>query len=81
MDHSHGMNSSSLRNSIDYDNLSESLTRLIQNTIMLAYQEVFERLSHHVNGLLESFLIGCFIAELQDDIPWMSKSNKPQKIY
>lgn len=35
---------------------------------MSAYQEAFERLSHQVDGLLESFLIGCFIAELQDDI-------------
>jgi hypothetical protein len=74
------MNSPSLRNSIDYDNLSESLTRLIQNTIVSAYQEVFERLSHQVDGLLESFLIGCFIAESLK-IKQATKSNKPQKIY
>ncbi|KAH7546450.1 hypothetical protein FEM48_Zijuj01G0202100 [Ziziphus jujuba var. spinosa] len=32
------------------------------------YQEVFERLSHQVDGLPENFLIGCFIARLRDEI-------------
>jgi hypothetical protein len=69
------MNSPSLHNSIDYDNLSKSLTRLIQNTIVSAYQEAFERLSHQVNGLLESFLIGCFIAESLDVKIKQAKKN------
>jgi len=40
-----------------------------------AYQEAFERLSHQVNGLLESFLIGCFIAESLDVKIKQAKKN------
>lgn len=74
------MNSLRLRNfrfgPIDYDNQPESPTRLIQNTIV--YQEAFERLSHQVDCLLESFLIGCFIAKFQDDICLDVKIKQPK---
>ena len=52
----------------DYKDPSEALTRLKQTTSVAAYQEAFERLSYQVDGLPESFLIGCFIAGLRDEI-------------
>ena len=48
----------------DYEDPSEALTRLKQLTTVMAYQEAFEQLSHQVDGLPESFLVGCFIAGL-----------------
>jgi len=38
---------------IDYEDPSEALTHLKQNTTVVAYQEAFERLSHQVDGLPE----------------------------
>lgn len=35
---------------------------------MVATYETFEKLSHRVDGLQESFLIRCFIAGLRNDI-------------
>lgn len=53
---------------IDFEDPLEALTCLRQTTTVAIYQESFERLSHCVDGLLESFLIGCFIAGLKDEI-------------
>jgi hypothetical protein len=52
----------------DDNDPSEALSRLKQTTSVIAYQEVFERLSHKVDGLPENFLIDSFIAGLKDDI-------------
>ncbi|KAL6322876.1 hypothetical protein AAG906_020919 [Vitis piasezkii] len=61
----------------DYEDPSEALTRLKQTTTVAAYQEAFEKLSHRVDGLPENFLIGCFIAGLQDEIRIDVKLNNP----
>ncbi|KAH7536709.1 hypothetical protein FEM48_Zijuj03G0015100 [Ziziphus jujuba var. spinosa] len=53
---------------IEFEDPSEALIRLRQTTTLEAYQENFEKLSHRIDGLPESFLIGCFIAGLRDDI-------------
>ncbi|KAJ0433305.1 putative retrotransposon gag domain-containing protein [Helianthus annuus] len=44
----------------DYDDPSEALHRLKQDTTVAAYKETFERLSNRVDRLTESFLVGCF---------------------
>jgi hypothetical protein len=52
----------------NFEDPSKALSRLRQTTTIAAYQEEFEKLSHQVDGLPETFLIGCFIAGLRDDI-------------
>ena len=64
----------------DYENPSESLTRLKQTTSVAAYQEAFERLSHQVDGLPEGFLIGCFVAGLRDEIRIDVKIKHPHTL-
>ncbi|XP_060673303.1 uncharacterized protein LOC132803788 [Ziziphus jujuba] len=61
----------------EFEDPSESLTRLQQTTTVEAYQENFEKLSHRIDGLPESFLIGCFIAGLRDDIRLDAKIKHP----
>lgn len=53
---------------MDFEDPYEALTWLRQTSTITSYQEAFERLSHRVDGLSESFLIGCFIACLRDEI-------------
>jgi len=64
----------------DYEDPSEALTRLKQNTTVAAYQEAFERLSHQVDGLPKYFLIGCFIAGLRDEIRLDVKIKQPHTL-
>jgi hypothetical protein len=64
----------------EYEDPSESLTRLRQTTTVAAYQEAFERLSHQVDGLPEGFLIGCFVAGLRDDIHIDVKIKQPHTL-
>ena len=64
----------------DYEDPAEALTRLRQTTAVAAYQEAFERLSHRVDGLPETFLIGCFIAGLRDDIRLDVKIKQPRTL-
>jgi hypothetical protein len=52
----------------DYEDSSEALSRLKQTTTVNAYQEAFEKLSHKVDDLPETFLVGCFIVGLKDEI-------------
>ncbi|KAH7513106.1 hypothetical protein FEM48_Zijuj12G0161300 [Ziziphus jujuba var. spinosa] len=52
----------------EFEDHSEALAHLRQTSIVAAYQENFKKLSHHIDGLPESFLIGCFIAGLQDNV-------------
>lgn len=52
----------------DYDDPSEALGCLKQVTTMAAYQEQFEQLSHRVDNLPKSHLVGSFIAGLKDDV-------------
>ena len=61
----------------DYEDPSEALTHLKQTTSVAAYEEAFEKLSHRVDGLPENFLIGCFIAGLQDEIHIDVKIKQP----
>ncbi|KAJ0855790.1 putative retrotransposon gag domain, aspartic peptidase domain superfamily [Helianthus annuus] len=62
----------------DYDDPSEALHRLKQDTTVAAYQEAFERLSNRVDGLMESFLVGCFIGGLKDEVRLEVKLKKPR---
>ncbi|KAA8549572.1 hypothetical protein F0562_001410 [Nyssa sinensis] len=64
----------------DYEDPAEALTRLKQTTTVAAYQEAFERLSPRVDGLSETFLIGCLIAGLQDDIRLDVKIKQPRTL-
>ncbi|KAL5736044.1 hypothetical protein ACOSQ2_030832 [Xanthoceras sorbifolium] len=61
----------------DYEDPLEAFTRLKQTTIVSAYQEEFEKLSHRVDELAEKFLVGCFIAGLKDDIRLDVKIKQP----
>ena len=63
-----------------YDDPSEALTRLQQTSTVGAYQEAFEKLYHRIDGLPETFLVGCFIAELRDDVRLDVKIKQPQTL-
>ena len=63
-----------------YDDPSEALTRLQQTSTVEAYQEAFEKLSHRIDGLPETFLVGCFIARLRDDVRLDVKIKQPQTL-
>ena len=63
----------------EYEDPSEALTGLKQTSTVAVYQEAFERLSHKVDGLPETFLIGCFIVGLWDEIRLdVSRLNNPK---
>ncbi|KAL5764629.1 hypothetical protein ACOSP7_016982 [Xanthoceras sorbifolium] len=64
----------------DYEDPSEALTRLKQTSTVSAYQEMFEELSHRVDGLPENFLVGCFIAGLRDEIRLDVKIKQPRSL-
>ena len=64
----------------EYEDPSESLTRLRQTTTVATYQEAFERLSHQVDDLPESFLIGCFVTDLRDDVRIDVKIKQPHTL-
>ncbi|GJZ70943.1 hypothetical protein Tco_0634794, partial [Tanacetum coccineum] len=55
---------------------SEALSHLRQTLDLEIYIESFKNLSHRVDGLPEGFLIGSFIARLQDDICWDVKIKR-----
>ena len=65
---------------IDCDDPAEALTRLRQTTTVAAYQDLFEKLSHQIDGLSEGFLIGNFIAGLKDDIRLDVKIKHPKTL-
>ena len=56
------------------------MTRLKQTSTVVVYQEAFERLSHRVDGLPETFLVGCFIAGLKDEIRLDVKIKQPKTL-
>lgn len=64
----------------DYEDPSKALTRLKQVTTIAAYQESFEKLSHHIDDLPKSFLISCFIAGLRDKICLDVKVKQPKTL-
>nr|GEV68180.1 transposon Ty3-G Gag-Pol polyprotein [Tanacetum cinerariifolium] len=64
----------------DYEDPSEALHRLKQSTTVVIYQETFERLSNRVERLLKSFLVGCFIGGLKDEIRLEVKLKKPRRL-
>ncbi|CAH9146476.1 unnamed protein product [Cuscuta epithymum] len=59
---------------------SEALSRLKQSTTVAAYQEAFEQLSHQIDDLPESFLIGSFLGGLRDEIRLDVKTLKPRTL-
>ena len=61
----------------DYEDPSEALTRLKQTSLVIEYQEVFGKLSHQIDGLPETFLIGCLVAGLHDEIQLDVKIKQP----
>ncbi|KAJ7015042.1 hypothetical protein NC653_004358 [Populus alba x Populus x berolinensis] len=65
----------------NFEDPSKALSRLRQTTTIAAYQEEFEKLSHQVDGLPETFLIGCFIAGLRDDIRLDVKIKHPTILF
>lgn len=64
----------------NYEDPSEALTRLRQTSSIASYQASFERLSHHVDGFPEQFLIGSFIAGLWDKIRLEVKIKQPKTL-
>ncbi|KAA8536794.1 hypothetical protein F0562_029272 [Nyssa sinensis] len=64
----------------EFEDPSEALSHLKQTTTVVTYQEAFERLSHRVDKLPETFLIGCFIAGLRDDIRLDVKIKQPRTL-
>jgi len=64
----------------DYEDPSEALSRLKQTTTVNAYQEAFEKLSHKVDDLPETFLVGCFIAGLKDEIRLDVRVKQPKTL-
>nr|GEZ25131.1 transposon Ty3-G Gag-Pol polyprotein [Tanacetum cinerariifolium] len=64
----------------DYDDALEALHRLKQVTTIVAYQESFERLSNRVDGLPKTFLVGCFIWRLKEEIRLEVKLKNPRQL-
>ena len=64
----------------DYEDPSEALTRLKQTFSVTEYQEIFEKLSHQIDGLPETFLIRYFIAGLRDEIRLDVKIKQPRTL-
>ena len=64
----------------DFEDPSEALSRLKQLTTVVSYQQDFERLSQRVDGLPESFLVGCFIGGLKDEIRLEVKLKNPRSL-
>ncbi|GJX91187.1 retrovirus-related pol polyprotein from transposon 297 [Tanacetum coccineum] len=64
----------------DFEDPYEALSRLRQTSDMEIYIESFENLSHRVDGLPKGFLIGSFIAGLQDDIRLDVKIKRPRTL-
>ncbi|VFQ65141.1 unnamed protein product [Cuscuta campestris] len=64
----------------DFEDPSGALSHLTQTTIVAAYTESFEQLSHRVDGLPEPFLIGCYIAGLKEEIQYDVKVKKPKNL-
>ena len=64
----------------DYDDPAESLHRLKHITTVAAYIEAFERLSHRVDNLPESFLLGCFVGGLKEEVRLEVKLKKPRTV-
>ncbi|VFQ68943.1 unnamed protein product [Cuscuta campestris] len=64
----------------DYVDPSKSLHRLKLITTVEAYIEAFERLSHRVDNLLESFLLGCFSGGPKEEIRLEVKLKKPRTV-
>ncbi|XP_073126480.1 uncharacterized protein [Henckelia pumila] len=64
----------------DYEDPSEALSRLKKTSTVSAYQEAFEQLSHQIDSLPESFLIGCFIAGLRDEVRLDVKIKQPKNL-
>jgi len=60
-----------------HDDPSKSLHRLKHITTVAAYIEAFERLSHRIDNLPESFLLDCFVGGLKEDIRLEVKLKKP----
>ncbi|GFS45713.1 hypothetical protein Acr_00g0097650 [Actinidia rufa] len=64
----------------EYENPSESLTRLKHTTTVSAYQEEFEKLSQLIDALPDSHLIGIFIAGLKDEVHLDVKLTNPHTL-
>ncbi|XP_074352969.1 uncharacterized protein LOC141692108 [Apium graveolens] len=63
-----------------FDDPSESLHRLKQSTTVMTYIESFERLSHRIENLPESFLLGYFVGGLKEEIHLEVKLKKPRTV-
>lgn len=64
----------------EFEDFSEDFTRLWQTTTVDVYQKSFEKLSHRVDSLLKTFLIGCFVARLKDEIQLDVKMKQAQSL-
>lgn len=59
----------------DYEDPSKALTHLKQTSTVAEYQDVFEKLSHQVDGLPETFLVGCLLHDFRMKYDLMSRLN------
>lgn len=64
----------------DFDDPAEALTRLKQTSAVATYLEEFERLSQLIDGLPDTYLVGCFVAGLKDEIRLDVKIKKPRTL-
>ncbi|GKD06938.1 transposon ty3-G gag-pol polyprotein [Tanacetum coccineum] len=64
----------------NYEDPVEALSRLKQTTTVASYQEAFEKISHQVDGLPETFLVGCFIEGLKEEIWLEVKLKTPRNL-
>jgi hypothetical protein len=72
--------SSTILDQRNYDDPLEALSYLRQMTTINAYQEVFKKLSHKVDDILENFLVGYFIKGLKDDIQLDVRVKQPKML-
>lgn len=65
---------------MEYEDYAESLAKLKQTGSLRDYQKEFEKLSNHVTGLPESFLVSWLIGGLKDEIRVEVKMFKPTSL-
>ena len=51
----------------DYEDFTGALTKLHQTTIFKEYQNQFEKLANHIEGLDDTFFKSCFINGLKEE--------------
>ena len=62
----------------DHEDFTRALTKLHQTIIVKEYQNQFEKLANHIEGLDDAFFTSCFISGLKEEIRLEVKMFNPK---